>query len=159
MPKFAEVPKPLRYTIIALYAQLALGLVYFLLTYDAIVAEIPQRNPDLTGDQVRQISQSLILAQCFNTLIYAVIYYLLFLRKNWARILYLVLTVAGLPFLYQAIPRSLENPIAGLVHFITIGISVGAIYVLFFTSAKEYFRKQRHEDEAEVVKTPDHLLK
>ncbi len=142
MPKFSDVPRTLRYTIIALYTQLVLGLVYFLMTYDATVAAIPARNPEFTEDQVRQISRSMILVQCLNTLIYAVLFYFLLLRKNWARIVYLILTIAGLPFLVPAFPRWLENPMAGITHLVTISISIYAIYVLFFASTKTYFQKQ-----------------
>ncbi len=153
-----ELPENLKYTLIALYAQLVIGFIYFLFTYDQIGASIKAQNPALTGENIPSASQSIIMAHCFNTLIYTVIFYLMYLGKSWSRVVYLVLTVAGLPFVIKALPQAMERPTSAVIYFITVGISMGALYILFFTPAKEYFRKPESGDDDDHIKTPDHLL-
>lgn len=140
-------PRALTILVIVLYAQLALGLVYFLMTYEHLVTSIPTENLEYTIDQAREIGRGMILAQALSSLFYSVIYFYIYLRKRWARSLFLVLTLAGLPFVYKAVPQALHDPVAGAIYFLTIGVSLLAIWALFFSRLKHCF----HSDGSTTV--------
>lgn len=61
--------------------------------------------------------------------------------RNWARIVYLVLLIVGLPVILPEIMNTAERAqhVAGL-KMIELGLDIGALYLMFFPG-REWFRK------------------
>jgi hypothetical protein len=73
--------------------------------------------------------------------------YLLFTIKigqgrNWARILFLVLFLTGLPFFLVSMKQAVTTDrFAALLGLVQTALQFGAVYYMFFTPAKLWFRK------------------
>lgn len=95
-------------------------------------------KPIKLAENVGQIAffEILVLILLFN----GYIYYSLSLRRNWARLLFIILTVAGLPLTVTQWPHIfLQNPLSGVVGMITTLIQLAAVYLLFQKSSKDWF--------------------
>ncbi|NLI91258.1 MAG: hypothetical protein GX434_03380 [Peptococcaceae bacterium] len=73
-------------------------------------------------------------------LINGYIFYKIMMRRNWARILFIFLTIVGLPF---SIPRLISAiaayPLPGLLQIINMIIQLIAIYLLLKKESKSWF--------------------
>ncbi len=95
-------------------------------------------KPIQLPDNIPQIAsfEILVLILLFN----GYIYYSLSLRRNWARLLFIILTVAGLPLTVTQWPHTFSiNPLSGAIDMITTLIQLAAVYLLFKKSSKNWF--------------------
>lgn len=91
---------------------------------------LPENVPQIASFEI------LVLILLFN----GYIYYSLFLRRNWARILFIILTLAGLPLSVTQWPTTiLATPLSGTVNIVTTLIQLVAVYLLLKKSSKNWF--------------------
>ena len=85
-----------------------------------------------------------ILSQSFTLAILFWLYYKIYQGRNWARIVWLVLSLLGfamLPFTYKllgAMPGVMK-----LQMFIGLGVTLAIIWLLFFSPGKHWFQRAR----------------
>jgi hypothetical protein len=85
-----------------------------------------------------------IISQAFTLVILFWLYYKIYQGRNWARIVWLVLSLLGfamLPFTYKllgAMPGVMK-----LQMFIGLGVTLAIIWLLFFSPGKHWFQRAR----------------
>jgi peptidoglycan/LPS O-acetylase OafA/YrhL len=88
----------------------------------------------------------ILLVQLFVFLIFVLFIWLIARRrKNWARWLFLILFLLGLPFYIPSLAAMIKNnPISGLLSVVQMLIQGAAIFLVFSGDAKEWFRKRQN---------------
>ena len=126
----AERPRQIVWVVQLAALNYALGLVSIAIAWDYFA-----RLQSLT---------STILGQAFTFVLLFWLYYKIFQGRNWARILWLVLSLLGLammPFTYKLLGAM--PGITKLQMTIGFGLTLVIIWLLFFSPGKHWFRRAR----------------
>jgi hypothetical protein len=85
-----------------------------------------------------------IISQSFTLVVLFWLYYKIFHGRNWARIVWLVLSLIGLAVMPMAYKLLDAAPgIIKLQMFIGLGITLVIIWLLFFSPGRHWFRRAR----------------
>lgn len=85
-----------------------------------------------------------IIGQSFTFVVLFWLYYKIYQGRNWARIVWLVLSLLGfavMPFTYKLLGAA--PGVIKLQMFIGLGVSLATIWLLFFSPGKLWFRRAR----------------
>jgi uncharacterized membrane protein YfhO len=85
-----------------------------------------------------------IISQSFTLVILFWLYYKIYQGRNWARIVWLVLSLLGLavmPFTYKLLDAA--PGVIKVQMFIGFGVTLAIIWLLFFSPGKYWFRRAR----------------
>jgi len=116
-----------------LYGTLGLGIISSAIQYPTSV----ERASAFGG------AGFVIGVQAFTFIILGLFFYCVGSRRNWARILLLVLTIIGSPFAINSIITSFGiNPISGVLGVIQVLMQVVALVLLFLPASNKWYRKQ-----------------
>jgi hypothetical protein len=115
-----------------LWVSLAIGLVNGALQWTSLALGAPTNN--MLG----------VLIFVFGLI--GVLTYSIGRGRNWARIVFLVLAIIGLPSLVQMPALFARAPVSAALSLLQTAIQLTAIYMVFFTSARHAFSRQKHVD-------------
>jgi hypothetical protein len=126
----AERPRQIVWVVQLAVLNYALGLVSIAVAWDYFA-----RLQSLT---------STIISQAFTLVIMFWLYYKIFQGRNWARIVWLVLSLLGLammPFTYRLLDAA--PGVIKLQMMIGFGFTLAIMWLLFFSPGKHWFRRTR----------------
>lgn len=118
-----------------LYASLAIGVVRAFLEFNTMVADAP-------------IGLVLVIsAITFGLLLFLI--YKIAAGRNWARIVFLVLFVVGVPMSVIPLVHSLaQTPVSGLIGLVQLVVQVIALVMLFQSPSNAWFRSVKQARQA-----------
>jgi len=122
-------PAALKLATRLLWASLAMGLVNAALEWNYVAATV---TPNFVWG-VLIFTFGLIAILTFN----------IGRGRNWARIVLLVLAIIGLPSLVQMPAMFARSPVSASLSLLQTAIQLTALYIVFFTSARHAFSKQK----------------
>ncbi|RZA09809.1 MAG: hypothetical protein EOP11_00440 [Proteobacteria bacterium] len=133
----ATIPSSVRKAVYLLIAALALGLPRTMIEWPALY-EQASRLPN--GLKI------MIGTQLFSFCLVGALLLLVYRRHNWARWVYAVLTVLGIPFsAYQLSGAMLSAPASSALGFAQLFLQVAGIYFLFRPEANAWFKPAARE--------------
>lgn len=128
-----ERPKNVQFAVGLLSATLVLGSIIAFIDFKTFVGLAQHAG----GARFVIFVQLFVLA---FTLFYI---YFIANRKNWARILYLVLYLIGVPFSVKPLIESLEaRPTSGLITLLQMACQTIAAILLFMPESNDWFKKR-----------------
>jgi hypothetical protein len=133
MAQNSSKPQSVARAMLLLYGTLALGIIQSVITFPTV------------AEQSRAFGGAafVIGVQSFTFLILGLLFYCVGSRRNWARILLLVLTAIGAVFSIRSIRVSFNiNLISGLLGSCQILMQVAALVLLFLPASNKWYRKQ-----------------
>lgn len=128
------IPQSIRILIIFILVSILLNLFAFLNNFD--------ESAKILNDTINNLSVNpkpiLIAAFCFMALIQSLFALGLFLRQNWVRIFYLIITFIGIPFTLTGI-LDVTLTLTGVVRIFSAILSLYTIYALLIHKDKNWF--------------------
>jgi hypothetical protein len=122
-----------------MWFSLLLGAGNAWLDWDRIMSKAQEAGalPDVV-----KITSLITMAITFAVLL-LLIFLIARMHQNWARWVFAVLFVVGLPFTVIGIPAALSsNPAAGAITLVQLVIQVTALTLIFVPSARPWFAKR-----------------
>jgi len=75
--------------------------------------------------------------------VYAFFYFKIFAGKNWARIIWAIVFLLGLPGLIPMLPRLLQNPTTCIFLGLQLGLEFAALLLIFAKPGSTWFDKKK----------------
>jgi uncharacterized membrane protein len=123
-----------------MWLSLLLGVVVAWLDWDRIISEA-QEAAGAMPIAVQTVSIFTIVITIAVML--GLVFLIARVRQNWARWVFAVLFVLGLPFVVLKLPADLSaNPTAGALSVVQLVMQVTALVLIFVPSARPWFAKR-----------------
>lgn len=135
----SQSPVEIRRAIQMIIASIALGIVRFALTYEQTKAKIEAANIPGMAPWL-----FIILTLTFSFGFNLVLLFFLSRGRNWARILFTILFVIGVP---MSVPYLMEAfnvaPVSGVVGVLQLGLQLYGVFLLFQPASNAWFKKNK----------------
>lgn len=122
-----KVEKTLAFAVKLLWATLAIGIIRSALEFTKLTVEVPMGF--------------VIGVQVFTILFLGFFVFMISKKKNWARIIFLLLFIAGMPFSIMPLLSSLKDtPVSGVLGIAQIVFQSWGLFLLFTDPVKQNFK-------------------
>ena len=139
VPQAQERPASISAVVTLLYVVLALGVIRSAIVFGRLSAQ--------AGAEFGRLSP--VAGASFVLFVqgtsFAFVWFLIFMigrRRNWARVVFLVMFVVGIPFTVKPLIDSFSaSPISGVLGVAQLALQITALYLLFRPAGRAWFRR------------------
>lgn len=129
IPSMGERPAGVDLAVKLLWMSFAIGVLVMIVQWKVVTAEA---SPAVT-----------IFGMSFGFLVALFFIHFIGKGRNWARVVFLVLALLGLPIFLMQLPNTFKvSPLAGIIGIVQTGIQYYALYLLFLTPARLWFGRR-----------------
>ena len=132
-----------------MWVSLLVGVAKGVLDWDRMVLEAVRQGANAhipayyLRTQIQAMSHVMVVIAVVALLVLVLIVWLIARqRKNWARWIFAVLFVLGVPFAFVQLPNVLSaNPTAGALSLVQLVLQVAALVLIFLPDARPWFTR------------------
>ena len=147
--------KSLKMAVYLLYASVFAGILRTALNWNSIVEKVQAGLTPLNVSPTVGII-FVILVQAFSMGLILLLIFFISKKKNWARIIYLILLIVGTPLSVLPLITALaSNPIDSLIGIAQIAVQAIAMVIVFINPVAQEFSQSEQSKTPESAEPPE----